>query len=282
MATHLVKLACELPDNVGRSLSQWTCAELARTLIGEGLVDSISIQSVQRILQSHRLKPWRVHYWLSPKVPRDEAFRDLVLNICDLYTRPPEPHERILSLDEMTSIQPRTRTSATKPAQPGLQPVQVEHEYERKGALNLLAGFDIQTGEVIGVTRRRKRMMEFIELLEEIDRRTPESVTTIHLICDNARTHHGKLVQKWLRKHPRFRMHFTPKHFSWMNQIEQWFSILRRKRLKVQNFADLEDLAVKIAAFIAEWNEVAHPFAWSKKSFEKILDKVDAELRPAA
>ncbi|GAG23283.1 unnamed protein product [marine sediment metagenome] len=125
-------------------------------------------------------------------------------------------------------------------------------------------------------------MTEFIELLEEIDWRTPETVTTIHLICDNARTHHGKLVHKWLRKHPRFRMHFTPKHCSWMNQIEQWFSILRRKRLKVQNFADLEDLARKIVAFIAEWNEIAHLFAWSKKSFQKILGKVDAELKRAA
>jgi transposase len=77
-------------------------------------------------------------------------------------------------------------------------------------------------------------------------------------------------------------MHFTPKHCSWMNQIEQWFSILRRRRLKVQNFANLEDLATKIAAFITEWNEIAHPFAWCRKSFQKVLGKVDADLKRAA
>jgi hypothetical protein len=110
-----VKLACELPDAVGRSLSTWTCAELARTLKQGGVVETISPQSVQRILSSHKLKPWRVHHWLSSKVPRDEAFRAQVVALCDLYTRPIGAHERVLSLDEKTSLQPRTRTSPTRP-----------------------------------------------------------------------------------------------------------------------------------------------------------------------
>jgi transposase len=277
----LAKLACELPDEQ-RSLSTWTCAELARTLRRDGVVDAISPQSVQRILASRRLKPWRVHYWLSPKAPRDEAFRQQTLEICDLYTRPLTPEERVLSLDEMTSLQPRPRTAATKPAQPGLVPVRIEHEYARKGALNLLAAFDTRTGEVIGVCRRRKRQVEFIELLEEIDRRTPAHVTAIHLICDNVITHKGKLVRAWLARHLRFQMHFTPVHCSWMNQVEQWFSIIRRKRLAVANFHDLGDLETKIAAFIVEWNEIAHPFDWTPKSFEKVLAKVEQNIRAAA
>ena len=97
VAAHLVKLACELPDGRGRSLSLWTCAELARSLKETKVVESISPQSVQRILGSYRLKPWRVHFWLSPKAPRDEAFRQQTLEIMDLYTRPLEPHERVLS-----------------------------------------------------------------------------------------------------------------------------------------------------------------------------------------
>ena len=226
VVTHLIKLACELPDDARRSLSLWTCSELARTLQRDGVVDSISPQSVQRILESQKLKPWRVHYWLNAKAPRDEAFRATVLNLCDLYTRPLLPHERVLSLDEMTSLQPRTRTLATLPAQPGLVPVHLEHEYERKGAVNLFASFDTRSGEVIGLCRPRKRQVEFLELLEEIDRRTPTSVTIIHLVCDNVSVHHGKLVRAWLERHPRFRMHFTPVHCSWMNQVEQWFSIL--------------------------------------------------------
>ena len=82
-----MKLACELPDEARRSLSLWTCAEMARTLVCHGLADAISPQSVQRILESHKLKPWRVHFWLSPKQPRDEAFRAATLKILDLYTR---------------------------------------------------------------------------------------------------------------------------------------------------------------------------------------------------
>lgn len=278
VALHLVKLACELPDTADRSLSLWTCAELARTVRRDGIVESISPQSVQRILESHQLKPWRVHYWLSPKVPRDAAFRETVLGLCDLYTRPLEVYERVLSLDEKTSIQPRPRTAPNRPALPGCIPLHVEHEYARAGALNLLAGFDIRTGEVIGICRKRKRQVEFIELLEEIDRRTPAEIAFIHLVCDNVITHKGKLTRAWLARHPRFRMHFTPVHCSWMNQIEQWFSILQRKRLAVANFADLSTLAARITAFIAEWNAAAHPFKWSRASFAKILAKVDAAI----
>jgi hypothetical protein len=282
VATYLVKLACELPDNAGRSLSTWTCAELARTLKQDGIVKTISPQSVQRILSSHKLKPWRVHHWLSTKVPRDEAFRAQVLALCDLYTRPLGNHERVLSVDEKTSLQPRTRTSPTLPAQPGSVPLKLEHEYERKGALNLLAAFDTRTGDVIGICRRRKRQAEFIELLETIDRETPAATTIIYIVCDNVRMHKGKLVCAWLAKHPRFQFHFTPVHCSWMNQVEQWFSILQRKRLKAPNFADLDDLEHKILSFIDEWNQEAAPFNWTQKSFAKTLAKVDATLAPAA
>jgi len=275
VATHLVKLACELPEDEARSLSTWTCADLARTLIRERVVDTISTSSVQRILASEKLKPWRVHHWLSSTVPRDNQFRALVHNICDLYTRKLGPHERVLSLDEKTSLQPRTRTSRNRPARPGNDPVLVEHEYVRKGALNLFAAFDTRTGRVLGILRKRKRQVEFIELLEAIDRTTPASVTLIHVLCDNLSIHNGKLALAWLAAHPRFRMHFTPVHCSWMNQVEQWFSILQRKRLRAPNFADLADLEDKILAFITEWNEIAHPFSWTTKSFDKILNGVD-------
>jgi hypothetical protein len=146
IATHLVKLACELPDLSGRSLSLWTCAELARTASERGIVNSISPQSVQRILEGRRLKPWRVHFWLTPKVAYDEAFRSTVLEVLGLYTRPLEPHERVLSLDEKTSLQPRTRTAPTLPVQPEGVPARLEHEYQRKGALQLFAAFDTRTG----------------------------------------------------------------------------------------------------------------------------------------
>lgn len=270
VGTVLVKLACELPEDQARSLCTWTCAELAKELIRDGVVDSISPSSVQRIVASHKLKPWRVHHWLSSHVPRDEAFQLAVDNLCDLYTRPLGQHERVLCLDEKTSLQPRTRTSANRPARAPNKPVRVEHEYVRKGALNLLAAFDTRTGHVIGILRRRKRQDEFIELLEAIDRATGAEVTLLHLVCDNVSIHRGKRTQAWLAAHPRFRMHFTPVHCSWMNQVEQWFSILQRKRLRATNFADLSDLESKLLAFIAQWNEAAQPFNWTAASFDKV------------
>lgn len=281
VAMELVRLACEMPDKVGRSLCLWDCAELARELVRRGVVDTISPQTVQRILRSHKLKPWRHHPWLRPKAPRDQEFIQRTKDICDIYTRPLEPHEMVLSMDEKTSLQPRTRLAPTRPAKPG-QPVFVEHEYERKGALNLFAAMDIRKGKVYGKTYKRKRQKEFIDFLGYLDCSIDKTITIIHIVCDNLKVHSGKEVQKWLLKYPRFQFHFTPVHCSWMNQIEQWFSILQRKRFKITNFKDLQELAQKIELFIEQWNSIAKPFRWSKKSFKKILDKANEYFKIAA
>ena len=250
---------------------------MARQLVADGVVGSISPDTVGRILNNHRLKPWRHHLWLSPKVPRDAAFAACVQEICELYTRPLAAHEMVLCVDEKTSLQPRTRKSPTRAAQPG-QPVRVEHEYERKGALNLFAGFDTRTGKVYGMTAERKRQVEFIAFLEMLEREIDAQVTVIHVVLDNLRMHKGKQVQAWLAKHPRFVFHHPPVHCSWMNQVEQWFSILQRKRLCIADFADKAELAERLQAFIREWNEVAHPFAWSTKSVAKIMAKCERPL----
>jgi transposase len=276
----LVRLACQMPDQVGRSLSLWDCAELARQLEREGQVESISPQTVQRLLEHHRLKPWRSHVWLGKKAPRDEEFIARTKNICDLYTRTLSPHEVVLCVDEKTSIQPRPRLDATRPAQPD-RPVQVEHEYERAGAVNLFAAFDTRTGKVYGKSYARKRMVEFIDFLEFLNRTISSGVTLIHIICDNVSTHHGSKVRAWLAKHPRFKFHFTPVHCSWMNQVEQWFSILQRKRLTIPNFSNLEELKAKIDLFVEQWNAVAEPFKWTPRSFDKVLAKAEADVAAA-
>jgi hypothetical protein len=171
--------------------------------------------------------------------------------------------------------------------------------------LQLFAAFDLRSGEVVGILRRRKRQVELFELLEAIDARHPASICVVHLVCDNVSVHHGKQVRAWLVRHPRFQMHFTPVHCSWMNrtvrseakysevdehgrrpravnQVEQWFSILQRRRLTAPNFEDLQDLERKILAFIEQCNEQAHPLRWSKRSFVKVLAKIDAQLQAAA
>lgn len=274
---HLVRLACELPRQSGRSLSLWTCTELARQVVRDGVVATISSQTVQRLLAARRLKPWRWRYWLHPKGPRDAEFLRRTREIAELTTRELAPHEMVLSTDEMTSIQPRPRTAPTQPAQPG-RAVQLEHEYARKGARNLFAAFNTRTAQVIGACFARKRQVEFIALLERVLTAFDASITTIHLICDNVSVHHGKQVQAWLAQHPRIVLHFTPVHSSWMNQVEQWFSILRRKRLKGQNFADLAELTTAIEQFITEWNQTGQPFTWTAASFEKVVAKAEAEI----
>jgi transposase len=277
VALHLVRRACELPEQAGRSLSQWDCAELARQLVRDEVVAAISPQTVQRLLAADRLKPWRSHVWLHPRTPRDATFAAQVHAVAALLTRLLEEHEVVLSLDEMTSLQPRPRRVPTRPAQPG-RPVQVEHEYTWAGATHLFAAFDTRSGQVYGVTTRRKRQVEYLALLEHLDRSIPVSITTIHLLADNVSVHHGTLVRQWLATHPRFVAHFTPVHCSWMNPVEQWFGILRRKRLRSPNFVDLAALERAIHQFVAEWNEIAHPFRWTARSFDKILAKVDAAL----
>jgi len=281
VALHVIHRACELPDQAGRSLSQWDCTELARQLVADGIVAAISPQTIQRMLAGCRLKPWRSHLWLHPRTPRDGAFAQTVRDLADLYTRPLAPWEVVLCLDEMTSIQPRHRLAPTRPARPGA-PLQVEHEYVRGGALQLFAAFDTRSGQGYAGQFRRKRQVECIAFLEHLDRLLPATTTTIHLVCDNVSVHHGSAVRTWLATHPRFVLHFTPVHCSWMNQVEQWFSILRRKRLRTVNFADLRDLAAKIAAFIDQWNDAAHPFRWTTTSFDTVLTAVEAALPAAA
>ncbi len=272
-----MRLACDLPDLVGRSLSQWDCAALACQVQLEGIVDAISPQTVQRMLAGCKLKPWRSHVWLHPRTPRDAAFLHCTKQIADLYLRPLLPDELVLSLDEKTSLQPRPRRTPTRPARPGC-PLQVEHEYARAGAVHLFAAFATRTGTVYGLTFRRKRQVEYLTLLAHLDHTIPATITTIHLIADNVSVHHGKEVQRWLAAHPRFVAHFTPVHCSWMNQVEQWFGILQRKRLRHPNFADLTALTAAIQQFIGEWNRVAHPFRWKAESFDKILAKAEAAL----
>jgi transposase len=274
-ALHVVKIACERPDTKGRSLSQWDCGAIARELVRDGVVASISPETVRQILWNHRLKPWRHQMWLSAKVPRDAAFAEVVRRLSDLYTHRLRKDEVVLCVDEHTNLQPRPRLAPTLPTQPD-RPTRIEHEYHRDGALNLFAAFDTRTGKVYGRAAGRKRQAEFIEFLEYLECEIPRSVRRVHLVLDNYSTHTGKLVRKWLSKHPRLRFFHPPVHCSWMNQVEQWFGILKRKRLRIIDFASKDHLAERLMAFVSEWNERAHPFEWTERSFTKILAKCEA------
>jgi transposase len=282
VAVHLVKLACELPQLQSVPLALWDCAELARQLVTDKVVETISPDTVRRILRNNHLKPWRQHSWLSPTVPRDAAFGSSVRTTCELYTRPLGSHEIVLSIDEKTSIQPRGRTARTLPARPN-EPVRVEHEYVRSGALNLFAAFDTRKGEIFGWNAELKRADEFISFLNYIDASLPPSFSAVYVVLDNLRVHKSRAVLAWLAQHPRFIFHFPPVHCSWLNQIEQWFSILQRKALRYLDFDSTLALDRYLHQFIARWNQSAHPFNWSTKSVAKVLAKCPpAEAVPDA
>ena len=257
---YVVKIAWERPDDVGRSLSRWDGTEIAHQMVRDGVVKSIAAETVRPILLHHRLKPWRQKMWLSPKVPRDAPFAAQVQEICDLDMRPPRPNEMVLFADEMTGLQPRPRKSETLATKKD-RPTRVEHESGRYGAWNRFAAFDTRTGKVYGLTASRKRQWEFLAFLKQLDREIPASVTTIHVVLDNLRMHKGKQVQAWLAQHPRFVFHHPPVHCSWRNQVEQWFGILKRKRLRIADFANKEHSAKQLMALISEWNKDPRPEA---------------------
>jgi transposase len=283
VAFHLVKLACERPDQMGRALSQWDGPELARKLRADGIVQSISAATVARIFRSHKLKSWRHHLWLSADVPRDEHFAQQISDLVDLYTRPLADEEMVVCADEKTNLQPRPRLAATLPTRPG-QPTRLEHGYQRASALHLFAAFDTRTGKVYARTELHKRQKEFIALLTQLDREIPPSIRRVFLVLDTSNVHKGKQAQAWLQTHPRFVCWFLPVHCSWMNHIEQWFGLVQRKRLRISDFTDLDHLAERLMAIVAEWNLIGHPFNWSTKSAAKIMAKCQAQpfLAPVA
>jgi hypothetical protein len=281
VALSVVKLACERPAVRGRSLSPGESAARARQLVRAGVVEPISPQTVQRILAHHTLQPWRQPLWLSPHVPRDAACAAQGQEMVALYTRPLGVWDRVWCVDEHTRLQPWTRHAPTWAAQPG-QPVRVEHASTRQGARNLLAGLETRTGTVYATTAERKRQGECLAFLEHGEREIARQITPLHGVLDTLRRHKGKQVHAWLAKPPRFVLHFPRVHGSWRNQGEQGFSIVQRQRWQSADFADKKPLAERLLAFVAAWNEHAHPLRWSTKSMAKVMAKCDNLVAKAA
>src|SRR5919108_489929 len=271
VAIHVVRLACERPDPRGRSLSPWDGTGLARQLVAEGLVADLSAATVRRILAAQPLNPWRQQGWLYPKPPRAAACDATVSALMGLYTRPRRPDDLGLSADEQTSLPPRPRGPPTQPAQPHHRPNRVEQEDKRAGALTLFAACDPRSGQVSGRCEERQRQRAFIAFLETLETASDEAIRTMHLVCDHGRTHQGQDVSTGFAHHPRFVVHFTPVHCSWRHQVEPWFSMLQRKRLRIVDFDSQDHLPAKSAQFIQEWHHHAHPLNGSTKSVAKVM-----------
>jgi transposase len=225
----------------------------------------MSQSAISRIWRAFGLKPHLVDtFKLSP----DPLFVEKVRDIVGLYVNPPDA-ALVLCVDEKTQIQALDRTSPVLPIRPGL-PERRTHDYVRGGTTNLYAALDVASGHVIADMTERHRAVEFRHFLNLINRSVPEDLE-VHLVVDNVSTHKTPEIKKWLVRHPRFHLHFTPTYSSWMNLVERWFAELTNKWLRRGTHRSTKELESALNYWIEQWNEAPKPFVWHK-SADEILD----------
>ena len=227
----------------------------------------ISHTTVGEIWRAFGLKPWRQDsFKVSPDPDLVEKIRDLV----GLYMNPPVK-AAVFAIDEKPQIQALDRTAPTLPMLP-TTPQRATHDYERNGTCDLFAALEIATGKVITDIRARHTSADFIAFLNKVNRAVPAELD-VHVILDNLQTHKTPAVHKWLLRHRRFHLHFTPTYGSWMNMVERWFSALTTKKLQRSAHRSVKELAADILAWAAAWNENPKPFVWTKTA-EDILERL--------
>ena len=227
----------------------------------------ISYSSVQRIWQAHGLKP---HLVKTFKVSRDKNFAAKVADVVGLYVNPPDKAV-VLCVDEKSQIQALNRTQPGLPMKKGRAGT-MTHDYKRNGTTTLFAALNMLDGKVIGTCMPRHRHREFLRFLGLVDQQTPAELD-LHLIVDNYATHKTPAVQRWLKRHLRFHLHFTPTSASWLNMVERFFAEITRKRIRRGAFKSVADLKSAIMEYLENHNADPKPFIWTK-SAGQILEKV--------
>ena len=227
----------------------------------------LSQSTISRIWRAFGLKPHRTE---SFQLSTDPLLIDKVRDIVGLYLDPPH-HALVLCVDEKSQIQALSRTQPVLPMRAG-QLERRTHDYKRHGVTSLFAALDIATGSVLGKCYRRHRSVEFLDFLKKIDGAVPADLD-IHLVLDNYGTHKTALVRQWLQKRPRYHMHFTPTHASWLNQVERWFALLTQRQLKRGSHRNVHELETAIREFISVHNQQPKPFQWTK-SADQILASI--------
>jgi transposase len=248
----VIAVATSLPPE---GTAHWTQALIADHLAERGPAPSRS--TVRRVLAEAKVRPHKVRGWLNRA--DDETFWAKAGAVCRLYRDIP-PDTLLISVDEKTGIQARSRIHPAQAARPGRNR-RVEFEYKRHGTVSIVAAMDVTTGQVVAERIERNDSATFIAFLRQLDQLT-EPALHIHLIMDNGSSHTSKATRAWLAAHPRFAVTYTPKHASWLNMIEQWFSALTRRALRGGDFASRDDLEAKITAFTIRHNRTARPYRW--------------------
>ena len=250
------KTVTERPANA----THWSLRMMAEEM-------GISHTTVQRIWAESGLKP---HLVRSFKISNDPDFAAKVEDIVGLYLDPPEK-ALVLSVDEKSQIQALDRTQPGLPLKKGRAGT-MTHDYKRNGTTTLFAALDIATGAVIGECLPRHRASEFLAFLKTIDRETPDHLD-LHLILDNYATHKTPAVKRWLARHKRFTLHFTPTSSSWLNLVERLFAEITRQSIRRGVFSNVDELKIAIANWIEHRNQNPKPFKWTA-SAKSILAKV--------
>ncbi len=227
----------------------------------------MSQSAISRIWRAFGLKP---HLTESFKLSPDPLFIDKVRDIVGLYLNPPDA-AIVLCLDEKSQIQALDRSAPVLPLLPGVAERRT-HDYRRHGTTNLYAALDVASGKVITDLTSRHRAAEFQRFLNLINRQVPDGLD-VHVIVDNSSTHKTPAVQRWLVRHPRFSMHFTPTYSSWLNLVERWFAELTNKWLRRGTHRSTKELEDAIRSWAATWNDNPRPFVWHKTA-DEILDSL--------
>ena len=294
--TQILAVACEPPAKSGRPITHWTAHELADEVVKRGIVTSISASQVSRFLREAALQPHKSRYWLNTTEKDPEQFQKQVETVCDTYRAAPAlertQNTHTVCVDEMTGIQALERTAPTKLMIAG-KPARIEFEYERHGTLTLIGNFQVTTGELIAPTLGPTRTeADFASHIEQTVATDPGASWVF--VADNLNIHCSETLVQVVAKaceitttlgkkgvcgvlksvasrqaflsepSHRIRFVYTPKHSSWLNQIEVVFGVIMRKVIRRGSSTSVKDLRDKLLNFIAYFNRVfAHPFRWT-------------------
>jgi transposase len=240
--------------------THWSTRSMAKA---QGLSEA----TIRRIWKRHNLKP---HLIRTFKVSRDKQFVEKLYDVVGLYLNPPDK-SLVLCVDEKSQVQALDRTQPGLPLKKGRCGT-MTHDYKRNGTTTLFAALSMLDGKVIGDCMPRHRHQEFIRFLKTIDAKTAPELD-LHLVVDNYGTHKHPRVKSWLRRHPRFHLHFIPTSSSWLNLVERWFRDLTTKRIRRGSFRNVRELIAAITQYLDNHNQNPRVFVWTA-SVERILTKV--------
>ncbi len=254
----------------GNPLSRQSTTDLARRAADE-LNKPISRTTVWEILDEDAIKPWQYEHWIFPRADDFFAKAAVVLDLYQGYWRDErlDPFDRVISSDEKTSIQARVRCHDTLGPGPGRRR-RVEHEYERSGALQYLAAWDVQVGRVLGRCEGSTGIEPFGRLVAQVmDQEPYRTASRVFWVVDNGSSHRGEAsVKRMLSWYGNAILVHTPVHASWLNQVEIYFSLLQRKVLTPNDSTNLQELELRIKLYEDLTNQQARPFDWKFTKYD--------------